>query len=250
MNTFRFSLLFGALIFVLGSLSSCKEETTPAPGELTLTPKAYFNNEPLVIGDLYTDILGHTVRVENFKCYIAEITAIEDSGVEHELAVVDLVDFENPIALTYTLPSGNYTGFRVSIGVPPELNKDQDPAQYESDHPLSLYGAEGMFWSWGTGYIFTKFDGKANFAGENDPILDPYAFHCGEDFLYTTLNFGRNFCVGEETASLELRFNVEKFFYNANDTIDIQVDNFTHTNGNVPLAERFSALFNEAIELH
>jgi hypothetical protein len=240
---------FWALAAAVLLLSSCKKEDL-GPGELQLSTRAYFSEEPLVIGDLYTDVLGHTVRVENFKCYIAELTAIKDDGREFELAVVDLVDFEFQETRTYELPQGDYTGFKVSIGVPPELNKDQDPAQYPTEHPLSLYGAEGMFWSWNTGYIFAKFDGKANFEGEDSPVLEPYAFHCGEDFLYTTHTFTKNYCVGdEEPVQLELKFNVEQFFYNANDTINIEEDNLTHTSGNVELAERFMTLFNEAIEL-
>lgn len=242
------------LVLILGTflvaLGSCKKDEEIGTGEIQLSPRAYFNEEPLVIGDLYTDILGHTIRVENFKCYIAELTAIQSDGSEHLLAEVDLVGFEAPESLTYELPRGDYTGFKVSIGVPPELNKDQDPAQYPSEHPLSLYGAEGMFWSWNTGYIFAKFGGKANFEGDDDPILEPFAFHCGEDFLYSTHSFEKNFCVGEDVVDLELKFNVEQFFFNANDTINIQIDNLTHTSGNVELAERFMTLFNEAIELN
>jgi len=246
-----------AIYFVIAVtliLTSCKKKKqTEEDGIVNINMSAYFDSEAFAVGNVYTNVDGYRVRVDDFKFYISELAAIRNDGVLIPLIDIDLINLGSGYSTSsFELAPGNYRGIQFSIGVPPELNKDQDPTVYPNDHPLSVNGAQGMFWSWNTGYIFVKFEGKADLDGvEGNEILSPFAFHCGEDLLFRTHvidNYA--FTVSEEIATpIDIRFNVEKFFYSDNDTIDIAVNNLTHTSGNLPLAERFTDLFNLAIEL-
>ena len=248
MNWKHYLLLL--LVFPLMQSRCTKETDEELEGQLRLVPRALFNGNDFTIGEIYTDVLGHTIRVDGFKTYIAEIKAVKTDGSEVPLQGIDLINFSQDKVYNWTIEKGDYQGIKFGIGVPEELNKDQDPSQYASNHPLSVNGSAGMFWTWNTGYIFTKVEGKANLDGEMSPILDPWAYHVGEDFLYREHFLEKPFTIDEATEVRYLDFHVERFFFNENDTIDIGSDNITHTSGNVPLAERFTTLFNEAIELN
>lgn len=255
------STLFIALLASL-VLFSCKKDneedcpsgTNPSDiGTIRLNMNAYFGDEAFAVGNVYTNVNGYRVRIDDFKFYLSEASAIKEDGTLLPLSEIDLINLSSGNASReISLPTGNYNGIQFSIGVPPEQNKDQDPTVYPNTHPLSVNGAQGMFWSWNTGYIFVKFEGKADLEGqEGNELLSPFAFHCGEDVLFRThVVDNLAFSIGSDmTTELNLNFQTDRFFYSDNDTIDIAVDNLTHTSGNLPLAERFTNLFNLAIEV-
>ena len=237
-------------LIVLGT--ACKTEQTEDPtSSISIQPKAYWQGNPFEIGETYQDILDHYVRVGTFNVYIAKIYLTNTDGEDVLISPIELTKFPDPQDITSDIPAGDYDKIRFGIGVPEEWNKDSDPTQYANDHPLSAIGGASMFWSWNTGYIFIKFDGHTDLTG-NDPenLTDPFAFHCGEDFLYSEHEFDKVLTVNPGSdVSLDLNFHVDRFFYSENDTINIEQDFTTHTSGNVELAERFTTLFNEAIEI-
>jgi hypothetical protein len=109
-----------------------------------------------------------------------------------------------------------------------------------------------MFWHWNTGYIFTKFDGKADLEGiEGNPLLDPFAFHCGDDPLLriVSLPIAQGFIEGETSRVFQIHCQVDKLLQGNAENIDIAVDYLTHTQGNFLLARRFMDNFGTAFEL-
>lgn len=232
-------------------MNSCtKEVEEDGIGNFQLRLLPTYEGEEFEVGQVYYDILGHRIRVEDFKLYISNALLMKSDGSTTPLFDIELFDLDGVESHTYEVPAGDYEGMMLSIGVPEELNKDQDPTQYANSHPLSVSGAQGMFWTWNTGYIFVKFEGKADTLGqEGNPLLHPFAFHCGEDVLFRSHVFDNtNFTVGSDgTTCMDLRFAVDRFFYNDTDTIDIKQNYLTHTSGNLPLAERFTDLFNAQI---
>lgn len=237
------------------ALLACKKETVipePGPGTVNISLNALYQGGELEIGEVYYDILGHRIRVEGFKTYISEVVAVRADGTTETVSDVFLANFEEENVITGQIPAGEYVGFKFGTGVPEDRNKDADPSNYPNDHPLSAIGSEGMFWHWNTGYIFTKFDGKADTLGqEGNDLLHPFAFHCGDDPFYQTHeNLNSSFTLNpDEEVNFEVNFHAEKFLYSAADTIDIKVNYLTHTSGNYDLAERFMSLFNQAIEI-
>jgi hypothetical protein len=151
-------------------------------------------------------------------------------------------DFNEPLEITSDIKEASYTTLKMSIGVPSERNKDQDPSQYANSHPLSVQGSSGMFWTWNTGYIFTKFDGRLDLTGqEGAQLIDPFAFHTGEDLLYRTIELPVNVVAEKDgNYTINVKMDIKKFIDNSNDQIDLSVDYLTHTVGNMNLARRFA----------
>jgi hypothetical protein len=239
----RFILLAVAGIL---AFTGCKEDEV-TEGKLRLTAKAYQGDETLVMGDVYTDPFDRPMFVEQFRAYVSNVYAINENNEEIKLFTVDQINFNGSWAREFTLPAGKYKGIKVGLGVPAEFNTDVDPASYPNDHPLSINGAEGMFWTWASGYIFVKYEGKVALDGDASSILDPYAFHVGGDMFYETVTFTQPFEIDEARSNLELVFKADQFLQNGNDVIDLAEDNLTHTMDNMPLANRFMELFTNAI---
>jgi hypothetical protein len=243
--------IFLAAITVVG----CKKETEipdPEPATLNVKLNALFEGQPLEIGEVYYDVLGHRIRVDGFKTYISNVYAVKEDGTEVLVKSIFLADFDEENVISGEVEAGNYSGIRFGTGVPEEVNKDSDPSVYANDHPLSAIGSEGMFWHWNTGYIFTKFEGKADTLGqEGNDLLHPFAFHCGDDPFYVDHEYlNQAFSIAPTgEAEVEINFHADRFFYSDNDTIDIKQNFLTHTSGNYDLAERFMTLFGGAIEM-
>lgn len=240
--------LFVAIAAVF-TLAGCKDPEA-AIGTLNLSSKAMWGSEEMQIGEVYEDSFGRPILVEQFRMYISNITAIQDDGSEWVIEDIEQFNFAESWSMAATLPAGNYTGLKIGLGVPEEINADQDPAQYATDHPLSVQSAEGMFWTWNSGYIFTKFEGKTALDGDEQNMTDSYAFHVGSDNFYRTVEINKAFTIGEDDASAEMQFHCDQFLDGENDTIDLSQDFITHTMDNMPLANRFTALFTEAITLN
>lgn len=224
---------------------------TPAPtsGTVEVNFRAEWGNQPFAIGTTYADPFDRPMRVETFKAYISEVYAIKTDGTPVLIEDVELVNFNNGEVFAQTLPNGAYSGIRFGIGVPADLNTNQDPAQYASSHPLSVEASESMFWTWNSGYIFTKFEGKV--ALDNDPnnMIHPYAFHVGTDNFYLDIDLSHSFTVAGGTTAIDVVFDASSFLTGADDTIDLETNNITHTMGNMPLANRFNALFSSSIRV-
>ncbi len=250
---------FFTVLMLVFALVSCKdknkeEENTPATpttAKLIVHFKPMWGDEPFNMQQVYFDDFGNRIRSDKFMQYFS---GIKLQNVSDEYVVLKdfyLADFYNQIDFAFDVEPGNYDHFNFDIGVPAAYNKDQDPAQYPNDHPLSVAGSQGMFWTWNTGYIFLKFEGKVDTTGtEGAELLEPVAIHIGEDPMFTRysspvmdLNLDRG-----ETRELNVLIHVDQIFATgaAND-IDLATDAITHTSTNLDLAEQFMENYSLAI---
>jgi len=194
---------------------------------LRFTPE--WNGEQIEAGSEFEDHLGNRLRLFNFKTFIAEIK----------------------VELQFDVPnSESFTKLEFSTGVPAEYNVDYDPSTWPNAHPLSVQGAQGMHWAWNTGYVFTKFDGKADTTDAAEPTyLYPFTFHCGDDTFYTGHAFDIEISSGIESShTLDIKLHTETIL-NSSHSIDIREDGETHTGGDFELASEFIENFNSTIEL-
>lgn len=241
---FKYSLILLLSSFIFTSCKEDPKEETPTSSsdtpkvQMTLTPK--YENSNFAVGTVYYDSFGHRIRVDNFQSYISNITLHDDLG--NDVVIKDVAMWNMGIANTFTaeIPAGSYSGLSIGIGVPEDKNKDIDPTTYPNDHPLSVYGAQGMFWTWNTGYIFTKFEGKADFTGtEGASLLSPFAFHVGDDPNYRTVNLDFPFTIeAKQTVTIPVVFQVDQILNGGPSQVDVEVDYITHTSDNPSLAER------------
>lgn len=245
-------LLFGG-IFTMIFFSSCEPEVVVDPPAFTGVKVVFdlrYEGQPFVMSDVYWDSFDHRIRIDNIMSYFSMLKLVKEDGSKVLLKDFYLANFSESANLTFELPAGHYNGLEFGLGVPHDYNKDIDPTIYPNDHPLSVPGSEGMFWAWNTGYIFVKFEGKADTLGvEGNPLLHPFAFHVGDDPMYRFVNM-EGLDVHVETGKtkiIRIVIAVDKILYSENDEIDLATDYLTHTSDNTELASKFMNNYKNAI---
>ena len=229
---FRSSFLFfGLLVLVLTGCDRCNPEPpVSTPGTARIDLELTWGEEAYVLEQVATDHNGYPVRLDNLQLYLAPV-AFRSNGEWVEGADVSLIDFSvHAQHIESTLEAGTYDAVRFGMGLPPEINTDIDPASYPNSHPLSVIGSAGMFWTWSSGYIFVKYEGK--FALETGTqLLEPVSYHCGTDASYrmVTLELSEPLVIASETtANLTLTLDAAKALNGTDDAIDLAVDPVTH----------------------
>lgn len=246
--------LFGQAFFAgLAALALCVTGCKPepmhgGPGTMTLHADFSFGGDSVLVGRTAVDAAGNNLRLETFSVYLGGIELLTDTGA------VRLIDAERWDAgaensWTYIVQPGTYEGVRLHLGVPAEFNTDTDPTIWPNDHPLGVTGSAGMFWSWNTGYIFSKFDGKADTTGAEN-FIHPYAFHIGGDANLIEVKYNNPWTVEEcSDHNFSLQGELLDFLVIGSDTIDVREDNITHTGDNMELAARYVAGQTAAVTL-
>lgn len=113
---------------------------------------------PLVKDSLYVNDFGESFTVRSFKYYISHIRALDASGdtLKELSGVVYLVDMADAASGTIVLPAlpEGATDLAFMIGVDSSINTGGVLTG-------SLDPARGMFWTWNSGYIMAKLEGKS-----------------------------------------------------------------------------------------
>ncbi|RKH14633.1 metallo-mystery pair system four-Cys motif protein [Corallococcus sp. CA053C] len=163
-----------ALVGVLG----CGEDAPPAPLRVDIPVTARVGLLPFACGTVYTDVgtTKTTYEPMDFRVYVHDVrlvtsggqevpVTLEDDGVWQHDGVV-LLDFANKdglctqgtagtnVSIKGTVPPDTYAGLRFKLGVPESLNHGD-----VSTAPAPL-GDTGLFWSWRSGYLFTRIEGR------------------------------------------------------------------------------------------
>lgn len=250
----RLLTIFSFVVLVM-SLNSCKDdEPTPIQGKsfATISFDARWDGAPFMLEQVYMDDFGNRIRCDKFMNYFSFVKLVAEDGSEILVKDFILADFAGNNRYTAEVPAGKYTALKFGIGVDRDYNKDQDPAQYPSSSPLSVAGSQGMFWVWNTGYIFAKFEGKADTTGtEGVELLSPIAIHAGDDFSYRTYTSSAFDVTIDGTDHLfAVHINVDRIFSpeQGND-VNIAQDAITHGGTNPDLTNNFMDNYLSAITL-
>ena len=241
--------LVPAVLLTLAMVPGCKPEPLHGgPGTLTLTAEFTLGGDSVLIGRTATDATGNALRLETFSIYLGGIELLNDTGAVR-LSDAERWNAGDVNVWSYIVEPATYTGFRIHLGVPAEFNTDTDPTIWPNDHPLGVSGSAGMFWNWNTGYIFSKFDGKADTTGGTD-FIHPFAYHIGGDGNLIEVRYESPWEVTEcSNHEFLLQGELLDFFVLGNDTIDVAVDNITHTGDYPDLAARYVAAQAAAVTL-
>lgn len=187
--TMKYSLI--AIACAAGFIfSSCKKETpedpqtpsTPATGSVTFSISNEVDGQPIVLhSQNYVNPNNDTFVVDLFKYYISNVRLYKADGSHYdEPESYHLIDQNNTASRTFTLtdvPSGDYVSMSFMIGV--DSTRNVSGAQTGALDP-----ANGMFWTWSTGYIMAKMEGSSPQSTQPGHIL---AFHIGG---FTGINKG------------------------------------------------------------
>ncbi|GGG40807.1 MbnP family protein [Hymenobacter glacieicola] len=172
------ALLLSGLAVASCSFSSCQDKNntddpTPEVGEMDLEFDHVVGSQALVLdAATYTNAAGNPFTVSLFNYYVSNIKLTKADGTEWaEPESYHLVKENEAATQKVTLkqiPAGTYTKLTFTIGV--DSARNVAGAQTGALDP-----SHGMFWTWNTGYIFTKLEGRSAQASGNGGLT----FHVG-----------------------------------------------------------------------
>ena len=152
------------------AFTGCKKDETPDPDPnptpstgafLRITFSNTVDGDPLVLGGPYHWVNAHgdSFYISTYKYYISNIKLTDSNGnVWNEPESYHLVNQADPNSFSFLIndvPPATYTSMQYMIGV--------DSARNNSGSQTgALDPANDMFWTWSTGYIMAKVEGKSN----------------------------------------------------------------------------------------
>lgn len=236
-----FLLMIAGLVF----LTSCKDNSGPEP-EPEPQPEAkgvflviehLFGNQPINYGVVENATINNTVGITNLTYYLSGFGLQRQDGSWLEIPAYHLVVAQDKPIDTLNLgvvPEGIYNALRFNIGVDSATNHG-DPALWPNSHPLSLMRGGQMHWSWNSGYIFMKMEGRYRKPAAENGF---YSYHIGRDDLITPVSIADiNVKGGESKSMIPLVFDASQFFNAPHQHIMADSSAFTHSGYGDPIAE-------------
>ncbi len=153
----RYTLILFTSVSLFTACKKDPETEAITTGQVNLEFEHLVGNEALVLNpQQYTNANGDQFQITTFKYYISNIVLTKADGTTYKQPEsYYLVDEDRPDSKLITLkdvPGGEYTGLTFTVGV--DSVRNVSGAQTGALDP-----AQGMFWSWNTGYIFMKLEG-------------------------------------------------------------------------------------------
>lgn len=243
----RFSISAFAYSFALVALAltGCKKDE-PAPnqtGTVSLAFEQTVGAAPLTLStQTYATPSGDQFIVTTFRQYISNVKFNKADGTSY--AVPDsyyLVDADvsssKEVAIT-DVPVGDYTGITFTIGV-------------DSVHNVSgaqkgaLDPSKGMFWTWNSGYVYTKLEGYSAQSPSGGLVFHIGGFKSPNNTIRTVspaFPAGTKLLVRNDH-SPEIHFNVDvmKMFTGPNTIRFATLSNTMGGPTSVPVANNYAA---------
>ena len=127
-------------------------------GVLSLSMNHTFNAEVFSLGKNYVTAQNDTVNFDKFRYYISNISLQDVNGKWVNLGNYSLLDLDVPTKHKITLnnvPAANYVKMSFLVGV-------DSVANFSGAQTGELDPSYGMYWTWATGYIFFRLNGRYN----------------------------------------------------------------------------------------
>ena len=146
-------------MLVTSTIVGCQREVNgdTANYEVRLSFQHKVGAVPLQFNTTYTNPHLEPFTVTNFKYYISNISFTSDAGIETTATPnYFLVDEKNAASKSFmvAVPSNTFSKINFYVGV--DSTKNVSGVQAGALDP-----ANGMFWTWNTGYIMAKLEGTS-----------------------------------------------------------------------------------------
>ncbi|MES2620918.1 MAG: MbnP family protein [Bacteroidota bacterium] len=236
-----------SVVIILFLFSSCERKIET--GNFTLQFKAKYGEQDFAINTPNTDPEGRRIKLELLRFYLSHITLIKNDNSEIELKDVALIDFSNPLSLSYNLDniSGDFKGIKFGAGLD-SIQNLTDPSTIDDENPL---GNQEMYWSW-MKYIFEVLQAKCDTTTTGNGAFNwSPSYHIGTDAMYRQTELTKDFSVCcDNKYTLTVWLDVKKIFYGSTQTLDIITQRTTQMgNGEDPaVALTFVNNFSQAFE--
>jgi hypothetical protein len=146
--------------FVAGILYGNAQNTkTPAvkSGTVQFTFTNWVKAAPLILDSMeYVNLFDEPYNITKLKYYISNITVNNLKQSFAEPGSYHLLDESNPASLSFNFDAAANTYNSISFTIGVDSIKNVSGAQTGTLDP-----ANGMFWTWNSGYIFFKLEGRS-----------------------------------------------------------------------------------------
>lgn len=169
--------------------------------KIVFQPK--FLNQPLKKDFNYTLKVTDSVEFSTFKFYISQLELFEGTkSVWKEEESFHLVDVFDVNTLALSIPINvHFTKIKFQLGIDSVTNVsgamggDLDPTK-------------GMYWTWQSGYINVKLEGKSNLCKNRH---NEFQYHLG-GYLFPFNSIRTIYIPVEQNNNIKININLEKFF--------------------------------------
>lgn len=236
------------LLLAATTFTACKKDDEPDPtqtGAMYIELEHVFGPSAFVLNsaDYYVTANGDSVKFSLLKYYISNIKLTKsDNTVWTQPDSYYLYDAASPKNLEITgIPEGDYTAIEFTVGV--DSARNVSGAQTGALDP-----ANGMFWSWNTGYIFFKAEGTSPSASMGGDFTYHVGGYKGDNKAQRTISLsfnGAQALVRKDVAP-ELHLSVDMAdFFNQPTNLDIATLSMVHMAGAdaAGLANRYANIF-------
>jgi len=237
---------------IFGLLLACEPDPVtppPAPAETArITVNPSFGASPLLLDSIYQGPNGIRIKVSDIKFFTTLM-----SNQNNTFAEVAYFDFreKGTLLIEQTLDYTKFSSLDFVLGVDTSFNHD-DPSAFPNNSPLNIMNAGTMHWGWNTGYIFISVEGKADTLADGIDNFDlSYSYHIGTDLYQQAMNFSNLTWVKTAAHHHTLTFNLdmESFFFNPSQPIDIPNEPFTHSGAGLSaLTQKVALNFKNALQ--
>lgn len=191
-NIFQVLVLSFAL-----SITACKKKeddhhhdtpTPQQPGDVEIHLENRVGNLKFYLNEPYVTENGDTIKFTTFNFYVSNFQFIKEDGSLYTVPkdscyfLVKADASESQELHFHDIPAGKYKGVKFIIGV--DSLKSAAPIEQRTGVLDPATGAAGMYWSWNTGYIFVKAEGK--YKPHPDSLEKMFKYHIGLFGGYST----------------------------------------------------------------
>ncbi len=242
-------------ISIIATLGACQRELHFDPVKdpdhnilLRFRPIVGYDSVKLNFGDTYKNAFNENYTVKAFKFYIYGIELINtDSGKTFTISndKYFLVNFQDSASTVLPLSILPYKYNRISFFIGVDSARNVSGAQTDALDP-----ANGMFWTWNTGYIMAKLEGNSPVSTSPGKMFEYHigGFRTGENVVQKiTLLFpyAQNIDMKSgKTTDMTITADVNAWFSNPHD-IKISANSAVMTPGPLAMqiAENYSKMF-------
>lgn len=263
-------VIFALALSISLGFNACKKDTVPDPDNTTngggnnnnnsnnstvggntlrINMKHVVGNDSMIIGNSplrYQNAAGDSFSIRMYKYYISNIKLTDNNGnVWSEPNSYHFIDAAFPSTNTFDIanvPAGTYVSMTFLIGVDSARN-------VSGSQTGALDPVNGMFWTWSTGYIMAKLEGKA----PNSPAAgDNIVFHIGgfsganSGLRWATPSFGSSQAVVTSTtgAQINMKSDALRWFTGGTTISFATVNNIMNPGANsVAIANNYASMF-------
>lgn len=239
-----------ALSVILVSCEKEEKEVDPVDTETTGSFKLEFDHvfgtDAFALNVPFTNAFNEEVNFSLVKYYVSNIKLEKmDGTIWEQPESYYLIDVDNSGSMLLNLkdvPTGEYHNISFTLGV--DSTRNVSGAQSGA-----LDVANNMFWSWTTGYIFSKFEGNSPQAADNSFMYHVGGFS-GENNALTQVSFQMHdhmLSVSPDASpQVHLMVDVAKLFTGMH---DIQVANMSKVHMPGAMALHIAHNFNGAFSM-